>query len=159
MATTKKRKRNGVGRGPAKPTRMMKLFKVPPGMDFSSIVIRELDGTDELEAAIWADKNQNSALSDSVKAAFQGEQRECIRLSIVQVDGKAVNTNGLPFMAMDGWSFRSLRYLKEFFADLNGVEYDDVKNAVAGAEILTTPASLMDEDDDDENDEDQPIGE
>jgi len=128
----------------------MKLFKLPSYCDIATVVVRELDGKDELEAAIWADKNQNSALSDSAKALFQGEQRESIRLSLVQVDGVAVNVGGVPYMAMDDWSFRTQRFIREFYADLNGVELDELKNAVAGAEVLTTTNPAHDEDDDQE---------
>lgn len=156
-----KRKRNGAQRAAPTP-RTMKRYPLPEYCDCRSVVMRELDTRDEIEAAIWADKAANSALADSQMAAFQADQRESIRLALVEVDGVEVNVGGMPYKAMDGWSMRTMRFIREFYADLNGVEQDDLKNALKGAKVLTeltdptaAPGRMVEEDEEGEDDGDQ----
>lgn len=117
--------------------RVMKRYRLPAYCDCREVIMRELDGKDELEAAIWADKHKSSAAADSPFAELQADHREAMRLSLVQVDGVAVNVGGVPFMAMNDWSLRTMRMISAFFADLNGVDPGELKNAVAAGEIIT----------------------
>lgn len=145
----KQKRKNGIRAAQMYGPRLVKRYTLPDYCDCQSIVMRELDGKDELEAAIWADQNKSSVLEGTM-AAFQADQRESIRLSIVQVDDVAVNVDGAPFREMNEWSFRTMRFVREFFADLNGVEEGDLKNAVTGAEIMaeSTPGREREEDED-----------
>lgn len=131
-----------------------KEFEVPAkGADrynFHKVVMRELNGQDRIEASIWADKNINPALEESIVGQMDTQQREALRLSIVAVDGKRVNTGGVPFMAMDEWNIRSMRFLEACFNDLNGVDLDEVKNSIASGKVVEIPgAEEMEEIEDD----------
>jgi hypothetical protein len=125
-----------------KPHLQAKRYTLPDYCSVQSVVMRELDGQDDIEASIWADKNATSAIKDSAVAAMIADQRESVRLSLLEVDGKPVNHDGLPFMAMDNWTSRTMRFLLSFYADLNGAKEEDLKNSVAGAqEIVAYPRS------------------
>lgn len=117
--------------------RIAKKFTVKDGYDFKTIVIRELTGLDELEAAVWADKHKSSAIGKRI----QDEQQESIRLAIVSVDGVKVVQ---PYMQIDEWGYRSLRLLREFYAEVNGIEPGEVKNALATAEIISGNPTIAD---------------
>lgn len=113
-------------------------------MSCKEFVMRELTAKDEIEAAIWADKKRSSA-GDGVLSIVGGEQREAMRLSFVAVDGKPVNEGGIPFVGMDNWTYRTMRFVQRAFADLNGVEQSDLDSFAEGAEIMgqsseTTPS-------------------
>jgi len=117
--------------------RLIKRYPLPEYCDCREVVMRELEAKDDIQSAIWADQNASSALKGSAIAAIQADKRESIRCSLVEVDGEPVNLDGVPFMAMDSWSHRTLIYIEAFFNDLNGVEMEDVKKAVAGGAIVT----------------------
>lgn len=150
------KRKNGARKPTPEPNghRIMKRYSLPDYCDVATLVMRELDGTDEIEAAIWADKNKSSALASSPIAAMESEQRESIRLSLVEVDGEPVNVGGIPYAAMNDWSYRTMRFVNQFFLDLNGVEISEVKNAVAAGEIISNPS----QDPEDVEDDDQPTG-
>lgn len=114
---------------------LKKRYRLPPGMSCREFVMRELDASDEIEAAIWADKRRGSA-QDGVLSMVGGEQREAMRLSLVSVDGKPVNVDGVPFMGIDKWSYRTMRYVQRAFANLNGVKDKDLESFDEGAEIV-----------------------
>lgn len=114
---------------------LKKRYTLPDGMSCRSFVMRELTSQDEIEAAIWADKKRGSA-QDGVLSVVGGEQREAIRLSFVEVDGNPVNVDGVPFTAMDKWTYRTMRYVQKAFTDLNGVQQDDLESFSEGAEIV-----------------------
>lgn len=119
----------------AKIPRLRKRYPLPDYCDCREVVMRELEAVDDVQSAIWADAHASSALKGSAIAAIQADKRESIRLSLVEVDGEPVNRDGVPFMAMDRWSHRTLIYIEAFFQDLNGVDMGDVKNAVAGGTV------------------------
>jgi hypothetical protein len=83
-----------------------------------------------------ADKLMSDALRNSAVATISAEQREAMRLSLVEVDGEPVNHDGVPYMAMDDWSLKTLRFLQTAFNEMNGIEADDLKNFRAGAQIV-----------------------
>lgn len=119
-----------------KPHLQAKRYTLPPGCSVGEVVMRELDGEDDIEASIWADKNATSALKESAVAAMVADQRESMRLSLLEVDGVPVNHDGLPYMKADRWSSKTWRCMQSFYADLNGMKEQDLKNAVAGAEVI-----------------------
>lgn len=121
--------------------KLKKRYRLPAGCSVREVVMRELDGNDEVEAAVMAEQRASSATKGSVAGMIGAEQREAIRLSLCEVDGKPVNADGVPFMAMDRWTMRTMRAINRFFADLNGLPEDELKNAVAGAEVVTVPAN------------------
>ena len=121
----------------SKPHLTAKRYTLPSYCSVQSVVMRELDGQDDIEASVWADKNASSTVKESAVAAMVADQRESIRLSLLEVDGKPVNHDGLPFMAMDHWSSRTFRFLQQFYGDLNGATNEDLKNAVTGAELIS----------------------
>jgi len=97
--------------------------------------MRELTNRDQMEASMWADKNIESALRGNLLAENMQEMHEAIRLSIVEVDGEKVGADGVPFKALDEYSMRTMRALRAYFSDLNGVDEDDIKKSIAGAVI------------------------
>jgi hypothetical protein len=104
--------------------------------------MKELTAKDEIEAAVWADKFMSEALRNSAMAAIGAEQREAMRLSLVEVDGEPVNQNGVPFLAMDSWSLKTIRLAQTAFNDLNGVDAEDLKNFKASARVSPPGESL-----------------
>ena len=119
-----------------KPHLTAKRYQLPDYCTVREVVMRELDGQDDIEASIWADKNATSAIRGSAVAAMVADQRESIRLSLLEVDGVPVNHDGIPFTAMDDWTSVTFRFLQQFYADLNGAKENDLKNSIAGAEII-----------------------
>lgn len=117
---------------------LMKRYVLPDGMSCKEFVMRELTAQDEIEAAIWADKKRSSA-SDGVLSMVGGEQREAMRLALVEVDGEPVNVQGVPFTALDKWTYRTMRYLERAFEDLNGIAKKDLDSFKEGAEIVNDP--------------------
>ena len=122
---------------------VMKRFKLPKGqgLDCETVVMRELTGKDDLEISLWVDSKASMTDKNSMAKMIEIERRESTRRSLVQVDGKAVNEHGAPFLEMDNFNHRTMRYLYEFFSDLNGVEQRELKKAVVEAEVLE-PGSL-----------------
>ena len=115
--------------------RIRKRYNLPDGLDVKSVVMRELDADDDIESAIWADANANSALQGSAIAAIQGDKKESIRISLVEVDGEPVNQDGVPYKGMDRWSHRTMIFIEASWMDLNGVDTSDLKKAVQGGAI------------------------
>ena len=122
---------------------VMKRFRLPKGqgLDCETVVMRELTGKDDLEISLWVDSKASMTDKNSMAKMIEIERRESTRRSLVQVDGKAVNEHGAPFLEMDNFNHRTMRYLYEFFSDLNGVEQRELKKAVVEAEVLE-PGSL-----------------
>lgn len=114
--------------------RMAKKFTLPTGCDCESFVVRELNGNDEIDAAVMADKSSSDLVKDSPIAQFGAERRESLRLSLVEVDGKPVPQ---PYLEMNHWSLKTLRVLMAAFNDLNGLDEDDLKNCLASAEVVS----------------------
>jgi len=121
-----------------KPHLRAKRYQLPDYCTIREVVMRELDGQDDIEASIWADKNATSAIKGSAVAAMVADQRESIRLSLLEVDGLPVNHDGIPYRAMDDFTSVTFRFLQQFYADMNGAKEDDLKNAIAGAEVITS---------------------
>lgn len=127
-----------------KPHLRMKRFTFPKKASIDSIVMRELDGEDDIEASVWADKHATELIKTSYRAAMAAEQREAIRVSIVAVNDQPTEP-GVPFMEMDLWTSATQRMLMECYVHLNGAEETDLKNLIAGAEELSEVPSISDE--------------
>jgi len=132
------KKPNGAG-PPAPRQRYMKRFPLPERCDAKEFVIRELDSNDDIQAAIMADKMAPAAIKDSAIGLMSSEQREAVRLSLVEVDGVPVNQDGIPFLAMDEWSARTMRFALQAYMQVNGVTPDEIRSFLAGAEVVTGP--------------------
>ena len=124
------------------PHLLRKRFTLPAGCSVGSFVMRELTGPDELEAAMWADKKMDKDRRSDAVAVMEGEQREAMRLAFTEVDGEPVNHDGIPFVAMDLWTYRTMRFAQTAFSDVNGVQIDELQSFKEGAELVMGPESL-----------------
>lgn len=115
---------------------MIKRYTMPKGSPASTVTMRELSGRDELEAAKAAD-----ALTPqkTVEALTDAERREAVRISLVEIDGKAID-HAVPLFEIDEWPRRARKALEAFFADLNGINRSDVDKCTASAESLSDGA-------------------
>jgi hypothetical protein len=94
--------------------------------DFKTITIREVTGEDEMTAAAAAE-----AKSAQYNKGWS-PQIELIKLSVVEVDGKPVNTTA-PFDAFDKWLTPSRNAVMKFFDQLNSLDEQDLKACLAVA--------------------------
>lgn len=115
----------------------MKLYELPKlatgNSPASTVTMREITGRDELEAAKAAD-----ALTEqkSAEALTDADRREAVRISIVAIDKEPVD-HTVPLFAIDQWPRRTRKALERFFADLNGVNMQEIKAATASAVPLS----------------------
>ena len=103
--------------------------------EFRKIVVREIDGNDEVLAAGWADERKKQ------KGEAAGNPfLELIRVSIVSVDGKKVNpvTGCEDFYS---WKARARNFVMRCYNDLNGLDEEEVKACLKGAMDVTTETS------------------
>lgn len=112
---------------------LKKRYKLPAGCNCREFIMRELQNRDSIEAGIWADRNASAA--DSDRGRLAAELVESVRLSLVEVDGKRMQP-GMPFMEMDNWSQRTMRFLLEAYQELNGVQEEELGNFMATAELV-----------------------
>jgi len=120
---------NGNGKGMAR--RLCKKWTLPKGCSVREIVLRELDVNDDIDVHVWVEKNTPAAGREGL-GQFSAQQREAMRLALVQVDGQPVNVAGVPYLQMNQWSVRTLRFLQMAFVELNGAteeEMGDFKKA------------------------------
>lgn len=117
---------------------IMKRFTLPAnqGLNCSQVVMRELTGIDDLEIGLWVDARANATDRANMAKMLELERRESTRRALVMVDGVLVNEHGAPFLGMDNYNHRTMRYLYEFFSELNGVEQRELKKAVAESVVV-----------------------
>lgn len=120
-----------------KPHLDCRIFPLPDYCSVSSVAMRELDGEDDILSSYWADQHATAVEQDSATAAAVADHREGIRISLVAVEGRQVNEDGIPYMACDPWTSKTWRFLAQAFGELNGVSQEDLKNAVRGSQSLT----------------------
>lgn len=97
-------------------------------MSIQSFTIRETNGTDEENAS-----NMAKAKGENVSV-----YAELVRMSITEVDGKAVNSgDGVPLKAYDDWNSRTRTFIVNAFKALNGI---DEKGELADFLASGTPA-------------------
>jgi len=128
----------------------MRKYSLPSGMGYCvrSIVMRELVSADDITAAINAEKFGPGGY-DKLETGVQISQREKIRLSLVEVDGKRVNTDGLPYMAFDGWNAKTVRFVEKKYHEMNGITEADIEVFNQRGELVdpSALAPLADEED------------
>jgi hypothetical protein len=114
-----------------------KRFKAPKKCcgDCKEIVIKELDGKDEIAAAVEVDKRlgQPGFRSDNIAAIMKLERQEKIRKSIAAVDGVAVKP-GEVFEGYDAFHAPTKLWIALCYEQVNGLEDDDLKKSLATAE-------------------------
>ncbi len=115
-----------------------KQWTLPAGLAVRSFVMRELDSRDEMEAARWADQRKGSA--GGLHLQIKLRQHESMRHSLVMVNGEPVNVDGVPYMAFDEWSSKTMSYVLVAYGELNGVEDDDVEDFKQGATVYVPGA-------------------
>lgn len=141
--------KKGNGVAPLRP-RLQKRFTLPEGCSCREFVMRELDGNDELQIALWVEKKTTGVIANNAIALMKLETRESQRMALVEVDAVAVNVNGIPYAAFDKWTQRTMRFAIDAFGELNGVDMDELKNFRAGAEVVGATTTPAEEDEDDQ---------
>lgn len=116
---------------------LRKRYRLPAGCSCNEFVMRELTNKDRVEAAIWADQHKNAAAPDDAYAQVDQRLHEAVRLALVAVDGEAVNANGVPYMALDKWTERTMTFAMRAYQDLNGIDPEEVEDFLRGAEIVS----------------------
>lgn len=134
------------------------LWTCPAGCSVKTFVVRELDGNDIVEAGRWLDVKLTPAERMDLPKLFEAQRRERMRRSLVQVDGRPVNVDGLPFAEMDDWSHKTLLVLERAYQRLNDISVEDMGKAEAGVQVvdldsLMTTSRTADEDHDSLSDE------
>ena len=122
--------------------RLEKEFRAPKGINaFKTVVVRELDGNDEVQIALWCDQARSKPgfSKTSMAAEFQMQRNEEIRCSIVSVDGKPVNVNGAAWGGFDTWSRRAKLAVGRFHDDLNGLDTEDLEKCVREGKPVIAP--------------------
>ena len=107
----------------------MARYELPKGHSCLSFTMRELTGRDEIEAGRLALATASEADRDNAVMLNFAEQREMMRLSLVEVDGEPVGID-TPFMDMDDWSMKTMVFVRKAFNEMNRVDGDDLKNFV-----------------------------
>lgn len=99
-------------------------FKLPKGCSISSIVIRETNGIDEIEAAMSADNlgEKTSILSELVK------------LAIVEVDGEKVQQ---PFAELSHYNSKTRALIMRGYEQLNDLPPEELSVFLASSEDVT----------------------
>lgn len=118
---------------------LTKRFQLPPGCSVRSVVVRELVAADELTAALWAESNAPAEMLETPAGQIAAEQRELVRVSLVEVDGEEVNIDGVPFLGMDGWTLRTYRAVRLFYNNVNTLDDKELRKSLAGAEVIAGP--------------------
>lgn len=114
--------------------KMERTFRAPKGVtEFKTITIREVDGNDEQQAAIWAEQHGDTSMA--------GQFRELVRASIVAVDGEPVGAGGQAWPGYDRWLSKTRVAVSRFYTALNGIDMADVEKAVAEAMGPMPPTS------------------
>jgi hypothetical protein len=126
---------NGNGNVIGRP-RVMRRYALPPGCSVRTFVMRQLTGIEDLEAAIMADKTAPAAARESMGAAITVEQREKVRMALVEVDGKRVNGD-TPYMALDHWNVRTIRFAERAYIELNGIQPEAMEDFLMGGQDVS----------------------
>lgn len=122
---------------------LTKRFQLPPGCSVREVVVRELMGDDELTAAMWMEENTPPAMLETPAGQIAAEQRELIRVSLVEVDGEEVNCDGVPYRGMDHWTLKTYRAVRLFHSTVNTLDDGLLRKSIAGAEVVAGPAPAV----------------
>lgn len=113
--------------------------------DCKTVIMRELDGDDDIQIAVWLDQQEAQSEGKGTAAvvgAMKREQRESVRCSLVMVDGKRVNENGIAFAPFDKWKQTTKVALSAFFNELNGLDGDELGKSMKEAQAVD-PTTLQ----------------
>jgi hypothetical protein len=113
--------------------------------DCKTVVMRELDGDDDIMVGVWLDQKESSSGakgSDAVVSAMKREQSESVRCALVVVDGKKANENGVAFAPFDKWKRATKTMLGTYFNELNGVDSDELGKSMREA-VVVNPTTLL----------------
>ena len=127
------------------PSMRMKRWRLPDGLDCKTIVMRCLNGNDELEVAVWAGARATSAHRDDIMAMVEIRKHEAARRAIVAYDGIVVGQDGLPFSGMDNWSQATMACVMSYYMDLNAVEPEELKKSLEESEEITDLTQITEE--------------
>ncbi len=116
-------------------------YPCPPGLSVSSFVMRQLDGEDDVEAAMAADVRAGSAAPQDTSARNIIDVRERIRRSLVRVNDRAVNVGGEPYGGIDHWSLATIRFAERAFVELNLVKEETANAFFTKAEDVDLDAN------------------
>lgn len=119
------------------PAMAWKRFPLPKGHPIKTIGIRELTGRDDIQIATMLEAKVTPSMRENDDVVTNARAMENLRAAIVEVDGRPVD-QAVPFTALDGWPKKTHGVLFAFFNELNGVDPDDVKKAIAEAEWMGT---------------------
>jgi len=132
-------------RAPGAPTRVLRAWNLPPGCTVRKVILRELDGNDDLVAAANVERFAPKTAMSSMQAFSMAQQRERVRLSIVAVDGRTVVQ---PFLDMDHgdakWTMKTIRHVEGYWLKMNGITDEEMADfdeggAVVSADELAPP--------------------
>lgn len=123
-------------------TKRMRMWKFPENASVAAVVLREIDGHDELEAARMARTKQ--ALTEAEAVAHLTEEQ--IRLAIVAVQPRGGDRPvevKQPYEDFDTWSTVTRMLTHSAFSELNEISRQDMAAFHASAEewVETAPAS------------------
>lgn len=130
---------NGNGKGMAR--RLVKRWTLPKGCSIREFSMRELDVNDDIDVHVWVEKNTPSASLEPTMGAFSAQTREAMRLALVTVDGEKVNVAGVPYLQMNQWSLKTLRFVQMAFTELNGATEDEMADFKAAGELVVEEAT------------------
>lgn len=139
----------GEARSNARPGVLTKRYELPPGCTdrkgrpVRSVVVRELDGSDELQAALWLEQNAPATALETQAGMLAAEQRELIRMSLVEVNDEEVNLDGVPWMGMDQWTIKTFRVVRMYYVDVNAVDDMEIRKSLAGAVVVSGAAPAV----------------
>lgn len=107
-------------------------FSCPPGSSIATFAMRTTSFEDDLEAALNAEVRATSAQLESPRAMNSLVLREKIRLATVEVDGKPVGEDGMPFFEIESYTSKTLSCMTLAFLRLNLMTEDETASFVAG---------------------------
>ncbi len=131
----------------SKRKRRMMRFPLPKSKDgkeftVGSFVMKELDGLDEIDAAVHADMraNKKSGMSESMAR----ERMESARAALVAVDDEAVGTEETgPYNEIYNWSAPTLVFLNRAYGTMNGVDQEEIEDFDKGATVVESLGSVL----------------
>jgi hypothetical protein len=133
----------------AAPSKRARRWTLPKGCSVQSFVMRELDGHDDLEIARIVDVKMTDDEKSNVTKLFEMRRHEACRRSLVMVNDRPVNVDGLPYEAFDGWSQRTQVFAFRAFNKLNEVTGDELgKFDEAAEDVDLGPLMAMAAEDD-----------
>lgn len=119
-------------------------FKAPKKCwgDCKEVVVKELDGRDEIAAAVDADgiTGQPGYKADNFSAMLKLERIAKIRRAIVSIDGVAVKA-GEPCLAFDDFHAPTKLWIGLCFDKVNGLEANDLKESLVGEQVGSAPTT------------------